>query len=331
MGILRKLRKRIWGKNFPIERQSDRFPVESPNRSQICAAIVTYNVGVAIHRCIDSIQCQVDHVLIVDNASGETTRRELDKLAFTDSVTLILNERNEGIAHAFNQAVGWARDNGFQWILTLDHDSEATSGMVDELVRGFGALEKVGIINVGILSASPFDLNTQQYLYFPPRENGGLPVYEGEVISSGSLIWLGVFDVVGLFNEDLFIYFVDVDFCKRLICAGYGVYICPEAVFLHREGAKRRHKFLWIDSWYDHYGKTARYYISRNTIYVMKRLPLTRNDCWALLRRLWKDHVNILLFDKERLPVLWYSLRGLVDGIRFKVGSLDSRHSRSAD
>ncbi len=42
-----------------------------------------------------------------------------------------------------------------------------------------------------------------------------------------------------LFNEDLFIYFVDIDFCRRLGGAGYGVYVCPEAVLLHREGTKK--------------------------------------------------------------------------------------------
>ncbi len=137
-------------------------PVAPPHRSRICAVVVSYNIGDAIHRCYDAIQSQVGHVLIIDNGSGETTRRELDELANSDSVTLILNERNEGIGRAYNQAVRWARDKGFQWILTLDHDSEATTGMIDELVRGYAALETAGIRNIGIMAASLFDLNIQQ-------------------------------------------------------------------------------------------------------------------------------------------------------------------------
>ena len=329
MGILRDLRKRIWGRNFPSEFQTDVFPVIPLHSSQICAVIVTYNIGEAIHRCLDSIQGQVGHVLIVDNDSDEITRRELHRVASPDSVTLILNERNEGIAHAYNQAIHWARDNGFQWILTLDHDSEATPGMIDELVRGYEALQQAGTRNIGILAPSLFDVNSQEYLSTRPKEANAPPFNEGEVLSSGSLIWLGVFDVIGLFNEDLFIYYVDVELCKRLLSAGYGVYICPQALLLHQEGMKKRRTFLWIDVWYDHYGKAARYYITRNTIYVVKRLPLTRNDCRVLLQRFWDDHVNIVLFDKERLPLLWSSMRGLVDGIRGKVGPMDSRHSGS--
>lgn len=316
--------KFLWGNDVLDQGQTEFQAVESPQRSQICAAIVTYNIGESLHRCVNAINNQVGHVLIVDNGSGEATRREFEKLAASDSVTLILNERNEGLARAYNQAVEWACSKGFQWILTLDHDSEATPGMIDELVRGHDALQRAGIRNIAIMAASPFDLNSQQHLYYPPRENGGLPLWDGEVISSGSLIRLGVFDIVGMFNEDLFIYFVDIDFCKRLVGAGFGAYICPEAVFLHQEGRKKRHKFLWIDRYYDHYGKAARYYITRNTIYVMRKLRLSRSDFKVLIRRLWTDHINILLFDKERLPILWFSLRGLVDGFRCKVGPMDS-------
>jgi len=333
MGIFRPLRNLIWGKGLLNHIPTELDPVESPHRSQICTVVVTFNIGEAIHRCVNSIQGQVGHVLIVDNGSDEQTRRELKQLAASASITLILNERNEGVARAFNQAVRWAQPRGFQWILTLDHDSEATPGMVDELLRGYCALGRAGIRNVAIIATNPFDLNIQQYLDYPPRENGGLPVYGGEVMSSGSLIRLQAFDFVGFFNEDLFIYFVDVDFCRRLGDAGYGVYACPEAVLLHREGTKRWHKFLWIDALYDHYGRAARYYITRNTIYFLKKLRPSRHDFTVLIGRLWKDHVNILLFDEDRFPVLWFSLRGLLDGIRGKVGPMNavSKLAQSAD
>lgn len=317
------LRELIWSEGM-LDPAQQFEPIEATHRPRICAAIVTYNIGEALHRCVDAIRDQVDHVLIVDNGSGEPTRRELNRLTGSNSVTEILNECNEGIARAFNQAVEWARRRDFEWILTLDHDSVATPGMVDELLCGYEALLRAGVQNVGILAASPFDQNSQQFLEYPPRKNGGLPLFGGEVISSGSLIRLAVFDKVGLFNEDLFIYFVDVDFCKRLIRAGFDAYICPEAVLLHQEGLKKRHKFLWIDAWYDHYGKAARYYITRNSIYVFRKFPVSLGGVRVLVGRLWKDHVNILLFDNKRFAVLWFSLRGLIDGLRGKVGQLDS-------
>lgn len=299
--------------------------VESSHPSRICAAIVTYNIAEAIHRCFDSIHRQVDHVVIVDNGSDESTRRELNKLAASAAVTLILNERNEGIAHAYNQAVLWARGQGYQWILTLDHDSEATAGMVEKLIGTYTILERQGTQNVGIVGANPFDVNTETFTTgIHSGGSGDAPVEDTDVISSGSLIPLRVFDVVGPFNEDLFIYYVDTDFCMRLIHAGFRIYICPLAVLLHREGAKKTRRFLWIHANYDHHGKMARYYLTRNTVHVIKKLHLSRADIHVLICRLCKDHLKILLFDDQKLPIFWFSLKGLLDGLRNRVGPLNS-------
>lgn len=307
------------------EVNSDSEAVDSSQRSRVCAVIVTYNIGEAIHSCFRAICNQVGHILIIDNGSRESTRQELEKLGASDAVTIILNPQNEGLAHAFNQAVQWAKDKEFRWILTLDHDSEATPGMVDKLVEAYTTLDHQGIHNVGVVGANPFDRNVELFFQYHPRPNGGPPMEDEEVISSGSLIRLSVFDVIGPFNEDLFMYYVDTDFCMRLARGGFRVYVCPEAVLLHQEGSRRRRRFLWVNANYDHYGKIARYYLTRNTIYMIRNHPVSSEDIYWMLRRNCKDHAKILLFDRERFSILWYSVRGLLDGLRGKVGPLNTQ------
>jgi rhamnosyltransferase len=299
--------------------------LDSSHRAQICAVIVTYNIGEAIHRCFDSVHSQVGHIVIVDNGSDESTRRELNRLAAYDSVTFILNERNEGIARAYNQAVEWARGKGFHWILTLDHDSEATPGMVDKLVQAYATLQRQGIQNVGLVGANPFDQNAELFLLdYPSTEGSGMLLEEGELISSGSLIKSQVFDAIGFFNEELFTYYVDDDFCLRLRRGGFRVFRCREALLLHKEGSKEARKFLWRKAYYDHYGKHARYYLTRNTFYMMKRHDLSLHYIAMMVRRLCMDHVKILLYERERFSVLWFSLKGLMDAFRGRFGPLNS-------
>ncbi len=301
------------------------LPDSDPSmRTRICAVIVTYNIGELVHRCFDSIQNQVGHVLIVDNGSDEATRRELLSLGASDGVSLILNERNEGIARAFNQGVQWAQDQGFQWILTMDHDSEATPGMVDKLMAAYKIIEQRGASPAGVVGANPFDENVQSFFQYHPREEGGMPLPDEDPISSGSLIPLKVFDIVGTFNEDLFVYHVDTEFVMRVRQKGFGTFVCPEAVLLHREGAKAHVRFLWLHALYDQYGKTARYYITRNTFYLIKNCKLSATDTFWMIRRSCKDHLKILLFDRERFQVLFFSLRGLIDGVRGKMGRMES-------
>jgi rhamnosyltransferase len=305
--------------------------VEPSGRFSVCAVIVTYNIGEAVRVCYDAIQNQVDHVVIVDNGSSEPTRRELNRIAASDSVTLILNQRNEGIARAFNQSVEWARSKGFRWILTLDHDSEATPRMVDKLFEAFALLEKRGVEHVAVVGANPYDINARFFITrCPPTGSGDVPVEEGEVISSGSLIDSRVFDAIGPFNEELFVHYVDIDFCVRLARGGFRVYLCPDAVLLHQEGTKERMRFLWRHALYDRYSKEARYYLTRNSIYLMKRYhPLDPGIVHWILERLWKDHIKILLFDPERFSLFWFSLRGFIDGLRGKVGALNFENSQA--
>ncbi len=296
----------------------------SPDRSRVCAAIVTYNIGQSIQRCYRSIQGQVDQVVIVDNCSDKSTVQELRNLARDDSVRLILNQANEGIGRALNQAVEWARGRGFQWILTLDHDSEATPGMVEKLLKAFVALRRAGNQHVALVSANPFDRNTETFISHPPMSQGDTPLEEESVLSSGSLILIQAFDVVGPFNENLFLYYVDTDFCFRLRQAGFRIFRCPGAVLLHTLGSKRAVRFLGCKAFYDDNGKYARYFLSRNSIYMLRKYFARLGFVYWMALRFCKDHLKTLLYDKERFTVLWFSMRGLMDGLRGRWGALNT-------
>ena len=58
----------------------------------------------------------------------------------------------------------------------------------------------------------------------------------------------------------------------------------------------------------------------------MKKHRLNLSDLYYIGRRLSKDHLKILIFDDERFTTLWFSLRGLIDGVRGKTGPMDAEH-----
>ena len=296
--------------------------------ASVCAVIVTYNIGEPIHQCFNSIRHQVGHVILVDNASDEPTRRELDKLASQDSVTVILNERNEGIPHAFNQGVKWALDKGCRWVLTLDDDSKASPDMVERLLQAAEVSRQLGQDDVGIIGANAFDENSRSYLNgYRPGDRGGKPIEMEHVISSGSMIAGRVFERVGLFDEALFAYYIDDDFCWRLRKAGFRIFLCPDAVLLHREGAKEARRWLGRRVFYDRLGNSARYYPTRNALYIMRKHPLGFAYCRDIIRRLVRDTVKVLLYDPERFSRLRFTLNGLADALRGRFGPMPSRRA----
>ena len=185
--------------------------------------------------------------MIVDNGSDSETLAALGDIGKNNSnVKIFYNGRNVGIAAAFNIGIRYAIEKKYKYVLLLDHDSEATAGMVDKLLGGYRLLGEKGMGDIAIVAANAFDKNAQRYIVRQSFFDDGREIAEVKnAISAGSLINIDVFESVGLFNEALFAYYVDDDFCLRCRNKKWKIFICKQAVLLHEEGRKEIKKFLW--------------------------------------------------------------------------------------
>ncbi len=298
-------------------------------KNGICAIIITYNIGKDLLKCFNSIEKQVNEVVLVDNGSGSKTISILENLEKTrPNVKVFYNQENLGIATALNIAVKYTIDRGHTWILTLDHDSVATPRMVETLLTAFKTLGEEGVSKVGIIAPIPFDTNIQEYLIDGvPRSRGVQEVRR--VISSGSMVNSHVFEEVGFFNEKLFMYYVDDDFCIRCRSNKWKIYLCHSAVLLHQEGAREVKKFLWKKIIYRRYDGYATYYRSRNVVYMLKNHHSYEKYFYrtfiltcTVIRRICFDAMKIILFDKQRFRLLSFMIKGISDGITGKYGKI---------
>ena len=90
----------------------------------ILAGITLFNPDIPVlKKNIASLQGQVDQLILIDNGSsdGDMLRQELQQ-DFGD-VYMIRNDKNAGIATALNQIFGYAKQEGYDWVLTVDQDS----------------------------------------------------------------------------------------------------------------------------------------------------------------------------------------------------------------
>ncbi len=110
------------------------------NKSDVCAVIVSYNIGTDLLKCFNSIYNQVNEVVIVDNGSNMETISVLNGLEQLPNVKIFYNKENRGIAVALNQGVRYAINKGYDWVLTLDHDSKATPEMIERMLGAYNNL-----------------------------------------------------------------------------------------------------------------------------------------------------------------------------------------------
>lgn len=207
----------------------------------ISCIIVTYNTDENIINVIDSLEKQVSQIIIVDNGSNDKTKNILNKFLKTENIDIIYNYDNYGIAKALNIGIKRALEYKSDWILTLDHDSILDKDMISKMLNFYNNLLDEEKKKVGILAPEILDVSINRS-YYNIEENISYKKVE-HVIQSGSLIKASIFKDIGFFNEKLFIYYVDTEFCFNVRKHRYEIFMVKEAILFHEEGKKERRIF----------------------------------------------------------------------------------------
>ena len=106
---------------------------------RVCAIVVTFHPRPEHLQNLAQMRAQVDHLIVVDNGSGEQElaliRLRSSKLGFE----LLVNSKNLGIAAALNLGVRKAQQRGCRWVALFDQDSAITEGFIATMVAEFQA------------------------------------------------------------------------------------------------------------------------------------------------------------------------------------------------
>ncbi|MDQ0199071.1 glycosyltransferase [Neobacillus ginsengisoli] len=127
-------------------------------------------------------------------------------------ITYIHDSRNLGIATAYNHAWTKAKENGSEWLLLLDHDTELTDAYVHEVLNlpefATDVAAVVPKINSENKMISPVYSNSLRPLT-EDRPKAGLQVQSVMAINSGALIRTDFLNKIGGFNENFPLDYLD--------------------------------------------------------------------------------------------------------------------------
>ncbi len=298
-------------------------------KPRIGALIVTYNPDPALlRRMLEALSPQVDHLLLVDNASAESPEALLNGTPGL-SASLLAMESNLGLASAQNRGMRRLAEQGYELALLMDQDSLVEQGMVGALSRALESLQGAGekVAAVGPVYLDPRTGGGRHFVRFPglgvERESCGdgrelIPT--DFLIASGSLVPMAVFQQVGEFEDALFIDNVDLEWCFRARSQGYGLYGVCAARMQHLLGDNALR--VWLGRWWQVYRHSPlrQYYMARNRMALYKRVYSPRG--WVLqdlLRFVIKLFWFGLVFGprRENLRMIW---RGSMDGLAGRLG-----------
>jgi N-acetylglucosaminyl-diphospho-decaprenol L-rhamnosyltransferase len=199
-------------------------------------------------------------IIVVDSASFDGCGAMLE--ADFPEVVFIQSDENLGFARANN--LGAERARGSK-LLFLNPDTEVRAGALAELVRCLDSKPEAGIVGARLLN-SDGTLQTSCIQSFPTLLNqllvseclnrrfpkarlwGMAPLFEdgpgpfpAEAISGACmLLRREVFESLGGFSPDYFMYSEDTDLCFKARRNGWINYYVPKAVIVHHGGGSSR-------------------------------------------------------------------------------------------
>lgn len=232
----------------------------------IAAVVVTYNNETTILDCIKSLrQAGVKTVVVVDNASSDG----MVSLVHSCPVQLIRQTKNGGFAQAANAGVKALASKQNSYILFLNPDA-VLIGSLEPVVQLFEASPTLGIIGLPLVDR---DGNPQRdsfgseptltHLFvrniapLRPRLRGAIGPLGADWVSGGALlIRSDVFLQLQGFDEQFFMYWEDVDLCRRARAVGMQVARASGPAVKHERGGSlldRRAKAAIYDQSADRY------------------------------------------------------------------------------
>jgi GT2 family glycosyltransferase len=245
--------------------------------------IPNLNGGDALVEAVDSLVSQslAPYIIVVDNASSDDSVDQI-KAKYPD-LEVIQHHKNKGYAGGVNPGLQRAIELGVEYVAPFNDDAIADKRWLQLLVAYLDENSKVAAAAPKVLAGdherldSTGDYYTIWGLPYPRgRREYDTKKYDHETeifAASGaaSLYRVSALKEVGLFDEDFFAYYEDVDLSFRLQLAGWKVAFVPSAVVYHR------------------IGMTSGLIKGFTTYQTVKNLPLLmyKNVPKGLLRHVW--------------------------------------------
>lgn len=314
--------------------------------------IVNYRTAELTIDSLRSLATQVvdlggGRVVVVDNNSGDGSTEKLsstiEREGWSGWASVIPLDRNGGFAYGNNAGIraALASADNVNYVMLLNPDTVVREEAIKTLVGFMDKHPHVGTAG-SLLENKDGDVECSAHRIHSPlseldagarlgllsrllhryvvSESPAAKAHQCDWVSGASLIVRReVIEQVGLMDEGYFLYFEEVDFCRRAQQAGWECWYVPDSRVMHLEGAstgirataKRRAKY-WYDSrrrfFVKHYGIVG--LVVADVLWGIGRFSflLRRGLCIGARSREYNDP-KWFTFD-----LLWGDLRAILTG-----------------
>jgi N-acetylglucosaminyl-diphospho-decaprenol L-rhamnosyltransferase len=230
---------------------------------KLAIIILNYRTPGLVTDCLASLEGEVEagpgEVLVVDNASddgsADAIEKTIDERGWNRWARVIRSPVNGGFAAGNNLGIRAAEAGAY---LLLNSDTIVRPGAIAAMLAELGRDPAVGLVGPRLVGADgrrqtgAFRSPTPISEFLAASATGPLdricrrhvvPIHE--LAAAEEPDWLSfaavlirreVIEQIGLLDDGFFMYYEDVDFCRRARAAGWKLRSCPEAQVVHLHG-----------------------------------------------------------------------------------------------
>lgn len=218
----------------------------------VFVVIPNYNGADDLTKAVDSVLAQsyaMFNLIIVDNASSDGSREIIERYCQKDQrVRGMFLGKNYGYTGGVNPGLQAAINEGAVYAAPFNNDAAADKHWLKHLVEFLDAHDEYGAAacNLLHLDGKTFDSTGDQYsswgLPYPRgRDEPVSKKYEQDADIFGasggaSLYRVAMLEQIGLFDQDFFAYYEDIDLSFRAQLAGWKVRYVPSSIVYHAQG-----------------------------------------------------------------------------------------------
>lgn len=277
------------------------------------AIIVSYEPNVVVLETLCcSILGQGYQIVIVDNSVDNPFHFSRN----IDGCFVITNGKNMGIAQAQNIGINYAKSVDAEIVTFLDQDSVVSESLLINLEAALLKTQNGVVCPVSIDKLTSLEYPSHKMSRIGMMEdvysfNSKVLVEVDIAISSGMTTYIKLFDKVGLYDEDFFIDFVDIEWCLRSRKHNTMIYIVPDAIMYHSIG-ENTIKVGPINI--IKHSPLRTYYKVRNSFLFMRKSKNILFSLRQILPALIHNFILVLVVDEKKKYSKYY-FKGIYHGV----------------
>ena len=193
------------------------------NYKDITIGIVTYKSEKVLFKCLKSIK-KINKIIIYDNSNDLILKNKVKSKY--PKIKYILSKKNLGYGRANNEIIKICKT---KYLLVLNPDTVLNKSCEFELAKSINSKK----FDFSIIAPISQDKNFGSVIKDSKLKKRG--IFETNYVKGFALLVnTKIIKKVGMFDKNIFLYFEEIDLCKRLRERNYKIYVNTKAKIFHK-------------------------------------------------------------------------------------------------